>query len=226
MATANKSIWVPSGTTDLTPLQTPFALLAQSVDDAMVAQDATIPALVVADVAARTAKFPSPVQGNRVWRTNLGGIEAYYGAYNAGTNPGGATPAGWYPISGKTPTFMAFGSGVLSVPNAVTTVLTNWATPRVNSGFTSWASGVLTIATPGEYEITAGTYCGGTTTTQGIIDVGTRQYYQDGSNANISARELFVAGSTINISVYQYAGSAQNADGSRQHLSVKYIGPA
>lgn len=50
----------------------------------------------VADQAARNALFPSPAQGNSVWRNDLGFEERYYAAYNASTNPGGRTPAGWY----------------------------------------------------------------------------------------------------------------------------------
>jgi hypothetical protein len=51
----------------------------------------------VASAAARNAEFPSPVQGNTVFRNDLGLTETYYAAFNASTNPGGATPAGWYP---------------------------------------------------------------------------------------------------------------------------------
>ena len=41
------------------------------------------------------------MQGNTVIRTDKGYTEQYFGLYNAGTNPGGATVAGWYPVHGK-----------------------------------------------------------------------------------------------------------------------------
>lgn len=46
--------------------------------------------------AARDIVFPSPVQGDMVWRDDLGVIETYYGLYNSTTNPGGRDSAGWY----------------------------------------------------------------------------------------------------------------------------------
>lgn len=51
----------------------------------------------VANATARNAAFPAPVQGNTVFRNDLGVTEIYYEAYNSSTNPGGATSAGWYP---------------------------------------------------------------------------------------------------------------------------------
>lgn len=50
----------------------------------------------VANQAARDALFPSPVQGNSVWRNDLGAVETYYGLYNVSTNPGGRSVAEWY----------------------------------------------------------------------------------------------------------------------------------
>lgn len=158
MATANKNIWTPSGSTDLTPLQTPFATLAQSVDDALVAQDGTIPSAAVADVAARLAKYPSPVQGNRVWRNDLGYEETYYSTYNLTTNPGGRSPAGWYQTTGAQGNSTHFtysqanvdGSAqypplTMNVPNSSDI---NQATYYSSGGF----AGVL-IARPGIYSI-------------------------------------------------------------------------
>jgi len=52
--------------------------------------------VIVADAAARDVLYPSPVQGNAVFRNDLGVEETYYGLYNASTNPGGRDTAGWY----------------------------------------------------------------------------------------------------------------------------------
>lgn len=53
-------------------------------------------AIKVADAAARNVLFPSPVQGDAVWRNDLAIEQRWYGAYNAQTNPSGRTTAGWY----------------------------------------------------------------------------------------------------------------------------------
>lgn len=47
--------------------------------------------------AERDLLYPTPVQGNSVFRNDLGFIQTYYGAYDVSTNPGGMpTGAGWY----------------------------------------------------------------------------------------------------------------------------------
>lgn len=54
----------------------------------------------VADQSHRDALFSGtlvPVQGDEVFRTDLGRMEVYFALYNASTNPGGASVAGWYP---------------------------------------------------------------------------------------------------------------------------------
>jgi hypothetical protein len=55
---------------------------------------------VVANQSERDAQYPTPGQGMSVYRTDLGYRENYYGLYNASTNPGGRTPAGWYRETG------------------------------------------------------------------------------------------------------------------------------
>jgi hypothetical protein len=76
--------WKPTVNTTI------FSTIAQSA----VAPVAETP---VADQTARDALFPSPVQGNAVWRKDKGYGERYYGLYNSSTNPGGRATAGWYP---------------------------------------------------------------------------------------------------------------------------------
>lgn len=47
--------------------------------------------------AERDLLYPTPVQGNSVFRNDLGFIQTYYGAWNATTNPGGrGSVAAWY----------------------------------------------------------------------------------------------------------------------------------
>lgn len=52
--------------------------------------------VTVANAAERDARFPNPVQGDGVFRSDLGHEERYYGAYSASTNPNGRTLPGWY----------------------------------------------------------------------------------------------------------------------------------
>lgn len=57
----------------------------------------------VANSSARDALFSGtcqPVQGNEVFRQDLGIWQVFYALFNGGTNPGGATPAAWYPSPG------------------------------------------------------------------------------------------------------------------------------
>ena len=61
-------------------------------------------AVRVANQAERDSVYPAPVQGNTVFRADLGYEEKYYAAYNATTNPDGTkgTP-GWYEYRGGAP---------------------------------------------------------------------------------------------------------------------------
>lgn len=96
----------------------------------------------VASASARDALFPSPVQGNSVFRSDLGYEERYYAAYNSSTNPGGRTPAGWYagqdgglvPI---VPTSVAVGSGSASVSATGLVTFTGASSVQLNSVFTT-----------------------------------------------------------------------------------------
>lgn len=67
---------------------------------------ATGAAPLVPSASARDALFAAlggPQQGQRCTRTDMNWVERYYTTWNALSNPGGATPAGWYPDGGKVP---------------------------------------------------------------------------------------------------------------------------
>lgn len=98
---------------------------------------------IVANAAARDALFASPVQGTKVFRTDTGATETYYAAWNASTNPGGRTPAGWYVAERSTglvpivPPTVAV-SGGSATANSLGTVSFNAATSiTLNGVFTS-----------------------------------------------------------------------------------------
>jgi len=58
--------------------------------------------MVFATSAARTSALASPTQGMVSYLENSNSYWQYYEAYNSGTNPGGASVAGWYPKEGTT----------------------------------------------------------------------------------------------------------------------------
>lgn len=102
MATKNWGLQVPTKSTPLTPLATPFALLASSISDALTS------------ILSGTAKKGTPAQRDAfygtpttsatqlalqgaTWYNTTGQVEQVYrAAYNATTNPLGMSSAGWY----------------------------------------------------------------------------------------------------------------------------------
>ena len=98
---------------------------------------------IVADAAARNVLFPSPVQGNAVFRNDLGYEETYYGLYNVSTNPGGKTPAGWYKAQNNVglvpvvPTSVTLGAGSQTTSANGLVTFTNVTSFSLNGVFTS-----------------------------------------------------------------------------------------
>jgi hypothetical protein len=105
----------PDGTSNLTPLQDWFSAIANGVENALNTGLGGAPRLANSD-SERAAIFPSPVQGNTVLRPDKGYTEQYFALYNAGTNPAGATPAGWYPVAGVMPYETIKGKTMANVP--------------------------------------------------------------------------------------------------------------
>lgn len=105
--TGRYPLWYPIPGSPLIPFEDNFLQLAQSVANTLDGYD--LP-LAADSAAARDALYPSPSQGDRVWRRDLAVEEIYIGVYNASTNPYGAPSAGWY-IDGMIPgTAVAAGS--------------------------------------------------------------------------------------------------------------------
>lgn len=97
---------------------------------------------IVANAAARDALFASPTQGTNVFRTDIGVTETYYAAWNATTNTGGKTPAGWY--SGQdgglvpiTPTSISYTGTSASVAASGKVSFTNVTDLRLQGIFSS-----------------------------------------------------------------------------------------
>jgi hypothetical protein len=73
----------------------------------------------VADAAGRAARFPSPIQGDRVFRNDVGYTETYYDVASV-SNIGGRATAGWYRTSDWIDTAW--------ITTGVTTAQTGWTT--------------------------------------------------------------------------------------------------
>lgn len=100
MAAADWGIPVPSGGMQVAPLRVPFQAQGDAIADALDKLRAmSVPS--VASTAERAVLFPSPKQGDRVYRKDTAQEETYLGLYNASTNPGGALTAGWYATGGN-----------------------------------------------------------------------------------------------------------------------------
>jgi hypothetical protein len=131
--------------------------------------------VIVADAAARDVLYPSPVQGNAVFRTDKGYEETYYAAYNASTNVGGATPAGWYPTGGTVPTYQVVKNATNFTPTSgVWFQLSNtahWTAVENDPTGVITYNGNFTVGLTGWYEIFGGLFSDGGTGAPGIMIV-------------------------------------------------------
>lgn len=112
-----------------------------------------MPGLPVGSDGERDTIYPAPAQGNNVYRTDKGYFEAYYGTYNASSNPGGRSPAGWYPVELATlpdPIVKNYG-------NTVNVSATSWA------ALPSIGSASLTLFRPAWVQMSLGAWMSNTT---------------------------------------------------------------
>ncbi len=123
VTTSPDALWSPDGSDGIDDIVADLAQMQTTAQTALNGLRASIVAPTVASAAARDALYPAPVQGNRVFRSDGGWEEAYYGLYNASTNPAGMTPAGWYPIAGSLPKYAVWRNISSNLP---TGVWTNW----------------------------------------------------------------------------------------------------
>lgn len=115
MSAADWGIPTPQQGDQVTPLRIPF----QKQGDAIAAALDKLRAMTVsqaANAAERDALFPSPKQGDRVFRLDLGYTEQYWQTYNATTNPNGADISGWGPQILKR--ILVFGASYNNMPSS------------------------------------------------------------------------------------------------------------
>lgn len=246
--TTNFQIPYPDGTTGLTPLETKFADIANATDAALLAGLAGAPRSANSD-SARNAIFPSPVQGNTVNRPDKGWVEMYYALYDPSTNPSGATPAGWYPVTGQmiggaavkttTATSLGVGGWTLMTSSDFSSSLTTALAPKGIASF----NGTWTITTAGVYEVDAFALLGGTTpvghlaiklndataTNVGAIAAGSAAFAGSFGAPNASVKYALAAGDVLRMGVYYPSGTCTFGGGAPTELtgrfSVRFLEP-
>lgn len=151
--TSPDNIWTPDSG-DAYALTVDLAATADTVQEALTNLSTRFPASV-SSAAQRNALFPSPVQGNRVFRTDLGYQETYLAVYNASTNPSGASASGWYPTRRM---FFANRTGTQSFA-ANWNTLGSAITQTRNDGLGVFTSnGIFTVTAGGTYILSASVY--------------------------------------------------------------------
>lgn len=98
--------------------------------------------VIVANQTARDALYPSPVQGNAVFRSDTGAEETYYGLYNVSTNPGGRATAGWY----TNPSVGFWAAAASATGNQFNNSYTDWNGP-VSITFTKTRAATRLVVT-------------------------------------------------------------------------------
>lgn len=107
----------------------------------------------VANQAERNALFPAPVQGNRVFRRDLGDEETYFQAHSPSTNPAGASVAGWYP---RNRIFYAGRTGTQNLSAGTWNQLNSAVTQIRNDGIGTYSgAGGFVVTAAGTYEVSA-----------------------------------------------------------------------
>ena len=152
MPTTPLGIWTP-GDGDDWDLTVDWAANAISIDEA-ISDNSSFRR--VANAAERDSVYPTPLQGDSVFRLDTGWEERYYGQYNPSSNPGGASQAGWYPVGGAMPRFKALGtSNSNSTSGWNLAPVAFGAESYEEGGFTSSGSPdyLVTVPYPGIYDI-------------------------------------------------------------------------
>lgn len=197
----------------------------------------------VPNAAARDIRFPpgSVIQGNRVDRLDTGYTERYFGTYNSSTNPGGATPAGWYPVAGKMPygrvkrngtpatiattAYADLGPSTFWLIDQDTQIQysNGWLIPIagiyevkasiVGTGASGLLGGFFTGGTPGAY-----TSLFGVSTASAVVGV---------TAFNITETKAFAAGDIVKVAALAAGtNAAWDTSSLSNSFSIRYVAPA
>ena len=202
--------------------------------------------------AARTSALASPSQGMVSYLNDSNSYWQYYEAYNAATNPGGASVAGWYPAEGTVLFAGKRSNTSLSLANGAYTNVTfntfscagstsNTDTIQISS---ATVPATFTVRKAGWYQVSIGTPLSAFSSTAGTVRlVGanrnstgastnqlllTRTTTDNGPSSGLrldsATAVLLASGDVIRFWIYQDSGgSATNND---INASIVYLRPA
>lgn len=203
-----------------------------------------------ASATARTSALASPTQGMVSFLSDSNTFWQYYEAYNASTNPGGSSVAGWFPQEGTVLFAGKRNNTGLSIPNDTYTVVSfntfscagstsNTTTIQINSAtipstFTvrqaGWYSIGGSVRTPA-WSSTAGTAralainkSSATYTTNTIIQATETDPTGPAGAVNEASAYLLAAGDVLRMFIYQNSGGA--ATNNDTNFSIQYLRPA
>lgn len=137
--------------------------------------------------ADETARLNLQNSGVQCFRSDKGWTEQYLATYNASTNPGGATPAGWYPFGGSRP------AARLIKTNNQATSATSGAVTKIE--FNSVVFDTANLSGPNTYSLTA--------PIPGIYQVITHTAYASGNAALFFVTALYKNGAVIGQSYFE-----------------------
>lgn len=228
LATPKFGIRYPRPTAPAAKLPTAFEHIATDLDTALELGGKEPggggPFHVATSAAARDAFWGIPStpadqralqdRGASTVRTDLGYTERYFATYDAATNPGGRSTAGWYPVEGWIPyvewtTQATIGDGAIAGvgQGTVTTNEPGLATPIIG-GFRINRPGIYDVIwrqDPSVVAMTGRAFCrifGGGFEVINHVPVGETQFGAQMTNLRITA-----ASSVVNISVFQTSGA-------------------
>lgn len=257
----------PDSQTQVYRLGDELRQMAGGVEAALIA--AGVPAVTNLDravcptVAARDAHFGVPstpaarlalqTRGAECVRLDTGYTERYYADYDAAANPGGATPAGWYPTSGALPyAVLRRPTAAIAVPNQLAALIPfgETSTSHVGGGMIATQSGVR-VPLAGVYAVEASIIFDlngsglrfAMISRNGKADADRLAYgpllpgVSIAYNPAVTAAKVrLAAGDLLNVYAWQSSGAALNIMGApnasqthidpAQYLSVKFISPA
>lgn len=179
----------------------------------------------VASVAARTALFPSPAQGNSVFRTDTGTTETYFSS--------GVQVAGWYPTSGRVPFSNRLRMATSQVYTSGSNVALQFSEVGQAAVGITYSGSTFTVPQPGRYLVTA--VVGGAFTTSARFIVGLTGSFAEATQesaiqANLStswnrntAILTFPANGTLQVTVRQDSGVNIAMNG---YATLNYLNPA
>jgi hypothetical protein len=156
----------------------------------------------VQDSAERDSLYASPAQGDVVFRQDTGRVERYYDVYDSNSNPGGKSPAAWYPepqvLTPVVPTTASVSGSQIEIKLDGTIILTGATSLTLLSVFSSAFTNYRvefnltssTVATAVKYNLNTGGADYVTATHATVID------------------ELVVTGAATGTNTYTYSNTS------------------